>query len=164
MSEQTRDIAVPDGGRHRAARLFLAVIALFERIPYWLVALVARLALAQVFWSSAQTHLANWDTTLALFSDQYQVPLLPPDLAAALAVTMEVLTPPLLLLGLATRFAALGLFGMTLVIEVFVYPEAWPTHIQWAAMILLLMARGAGGLSLDRLIRGLIRARFGRGW
>jgi putative oxidoreductase len=58
------------------------------------------------------------------------------------------------------RLAALGLFGMTLVIEAFVYPEAWPTHIQWAAMILLLMARGAGGLSLDRLIR----ARFGRGW
>jgi putative oxidoreductase len=157
MPETSLDIAPKSGWLPRLAALLLWGIGLFERIPYWLVALTARLALAQVFWSSAQTHLANWDTTLALFSDQYQVPLLPPDLAADLAVTMEVLTPPLLLLGLATRFAALGLFGMTLVIEIFVYPAAWPTHIQWAAMILLLMARGGGVLSLD----ALIRARFG---
>ncbi|MGC8468346.1 MAG: DoxX family protein, partial [Acetobacteraceae bacterium] len=111
-------------------------IGLFDRIPYWLVALTARVALARVFWSSAQTHLANWQTTLYLFANSYHVPLLPPTLAAYLAVTLEIVTPPLLLLGLATRFTALALFGMTLVIEIFVYPLAWPTHIQWAAMLL----------------------------
>ena len=141
-----------EGGSFAPIALLRMIIALFERIPYGLLAIVARVALAQVFWSSAQTHLANWDTTLALFSDQYQVPLLPPDFAADLAVTMEVLTPPLLLLGLATRFAALGLFGMTMVIEIFVYPQAWPTHIQWAAMELMLVARGAGLISIDTLI------------
>ncbi len=128
---------------------FGMAIALFERIPYWLVALVARLALAQVFWSSAQTHLANWQTTLYLFANSYHVPLLPPVLAANLAVVVEVAAPPLLVLGLATRFVGLVLFGMTMVIEIFVYPQAWPTHIQWAAMMLVLMAQGGGMLSLD---------------
>ncbi|HQT43122.1 MAG TPA: DoxX family protein [Halothiobacillus sp.] len=129
------------------------VTQLFNHIPYWLVALTARVALAQVFWSSAQTHLANWDTTLYMFSNSYQVPLLPPVLSAYMAVTMEVVTPPLLLLGLATRFTALALFGMTSVIEIFVYPQAWPTHIQWVAMMLVLMSQGAGLLSVDTLIK-----------
>lgn len=128
------------------------VVGLFERIPYWLVALTARVAVANVFWSSAETHLANWQTTLYMFANSFRVPLLPPVFAAYLAVTLEVLTPPLLVLGLATRFAALALFGMTLVIEIFVFPQAWPTHIQWAAMMLMLMAQGAGGFSLDALI------------
>ena len=135
------------------------VIGAFRRIPYALVALTARLALAQVFWSSAQTHLASWQTTLYLFANEYHVPLLPPTLAAYMAVTLEVATPPLLVLGLATRFAALALLGMTLVIEVFVYPLAWPTHIQWAAMLLVLMSQGAGALSLDALIARWIGGR-----
>ena len=129
-----------------------AIIGLFDRIPYWLIALTARIALAQVFWSSAQSHLANWDTTLYLFANTFNVPLLAPDTAAYLAVAMELVMPPLLVLGLATRFAAWALFGMTLVIEIFVFPEAWPTHIQWAAMMLMLMGRGAGMLSVDALI------------
>lgn len=137
--------------------MFGKVIGLFERIPYWLVALTARLALAKVFWGSAQTHLANWQTTLYMFENTYKVPLLPPDTAAYLAVAIELITPPLLVLGLATRFAALVVFGITLVIEIFVYPQAWPTHIQWAAMMLVLMAQGAGGLSLDMLIKRAFR-------
>lgn len=141
------------GAKTGLVKIAGAIIRGFERIPYWLIALTARIALAQVFWSSAQAHLANWDTTLYLFDDTYQVPLLPPDLAAYLAVAMELVTPPLLILGLATRFAALALFAMTLVIEIFVFPEAWPTHIQWTAMLLVLMGRGAGVLSLDELIR-----------
>ncbi len=139
-----------DGG---LVKMLGVIIGLFDRIPYWLIALTARIALAQIFWSSAQAHLANWDTTLYMFGDTYQVPLLPPDLAAYLAVAMELVTPPLLVLGLATRFTALALFGMTMVIEIFVFPEAWPTHIQWAAMQLVLMGRGAGTLSLDALIQ-----------
>ena len=133
-------------------RLFDMIIGLFSRIPYWLVALTARVALAQVFWSSAQTHLSNWDTTLYMFANSYQVPLLPPTFAAYMAVTQEVVMPPLLLLGLGTRFAALALLGMTAVIEIFVYPQAWPTHIQWAAMMLVLISQGGGLLSLDALI------------
>ncbi|MDE2582674.1 MAG: DoxX family protein [Rhodospirillales bacterium] len=150
MSSITHAHAPTSGG---VAALGSTIIRLFERIPYWLIALTARIALAQVFWSSAQTHLASWQTTLYMFANDYKVPLLPPHVAAYMAVAMEVVTPPLLVLGLATRFAALALFGMTLVIEVFVYPQAWPTHIQWAAMMLVLMAQGAGGLSLDALIR-----------
>jgi putative oxidoreductase len=142
-----------EGTESGSVAMISTVFGLFERIPYWLIALTARLALAQVFWSSAQTHLSNWATTLYLFDNTYQVPLLPSGLAAYLAVAMEIVTPPLLILGLATRLAALALFGMTLVIEIFVYPQAWPTHIQWAAMLLVLMGRGAGGLSVDALIR-----------
>lgn len=99
------------------------------------------------------TKLANWSTALALFTDEYKVPLLAPELAAYLAVTIELMTPVLLVLGLATRPAALVLLGMTAVIEVFVYPQAWPTHIQWAAMLLVLLCRGAGKVSLDHLLR-----------
>ena len=143
----------PVGAVNGLMKTIGAIVGLFDRIPWWPIALTARIALAQVFWSSAQSHLANWNTTLYLFGDTYQVPLLPPELAAYLAVTMELVTPPLLVLGLATRFTALALFGMTMVIEIFVFPEAWPTHIQWAAMQLVLMGRGAGSLSLDALIR-----------
>ena len=141
----------PAGTEKWPVEMIGEIIRLFDRIPYWLIALSARIALAQVFWSSAQSHLANWDTTLDLFANTFNVPLLPPDTAAYLAVAMEVVMPPLLVLGLATRFASLALFGMTLVIEIFVFPEAWPTHIQWAAMQLVLMGRGAGSLSLDAL-------------
>ena len=132
--------------------LAAAIVGPFSLIPYWLVALTARVALAKVFWSSAQTHLLSWQTTLYMFANSYKVPLLPPTFAAYMAVTLEITMPPLLLLGLGTRFAALLLFGMTAVIEIFIYPEAWPTHIQWAAMMLVLMAQGGGALSLDALI------------
>ena len=124
-----------------------------DRIPYALLALPLRLAVATVFWKSAQSHLANWDTTLYMFETDYALPFLPPAPAAYLAVAIEVTTPILLVLGLLTRAAALVLLGMTMVIEVFVYPEAWPTHVQWAAMLFVLLARGPGKLSLDWLIR-----------
>jgi len=124
-----------------------------DAVPYTLLAIPLRLAVAVVFWNSAQAHLANWDTTLYLFDDQYRVPLLPSALAAYMAVTIEVATPPLLVLGLLTRAASAVLLGMTTVIEVFVYPQAWPTHIQWAAMMLVLLCRGPGKFSLDWLIR-----------
>jgi putative oxidoreductase len=124
-----------------------------DRIPYWLLAIPLRVAVAMVFWNSAMVHLANWDTTLALFEDEYKVPVLPPDLAADMAVSIELSMPVLLVLGLLTRAASLALLGMTIVIEVFVYPLAWPTHLQWAAMMLVLIARGPGTVSLDWLIR-----------
>jgi putative oxidoreductase len=123
-----------------------------DRVPYALLALPLRFALATVFWNSAIAKLANWDTTIALFVDEYRVPLLPPELAADLALTIELTTPVLLVLGLLTRAAALVLIGMTTVIEVFVYPQAWPTHIQWASMLLILICRGPGELSIDQLL------------
>src|SRR5499426_1622860 len=124
-----------------------------ESVPYALLAIPLRLAVATVFWNSAMTKLANWDTAVALFADEYKVPLLPPELAAWLAVSIELSAPVLLVLGLATRAAALVLLGMTAVIEIFVYPQAWPTHLQWAAMLLVLACRGAGQFSLDHWVR-----------
>jgi putative oxidoreductase len=123
-----------------------------NRVPYAVLALPLRLAVATVFWQSAMAKLANWDTTIALFADEYRLPLLPPEFAANLALAIELTTPPLLVLGLLTRPAALMLLGMTAVIEIFVYPQAWPTHIQWSAMLLLLLCRGAGAFSIDQLL------------
>jgi len=128
------------------------VIGWLEAVPYSLLALPLRLAVATVFWDSAMTKLANWDTALALFVDEYKVPLLAPEVAAYITVSIELTTPVLLVLGLGTRLTALVLLGMTAVIEIFVYPLAWPTHIQWAAMLLVLLCRGPGKVSLDDLI------------
>jgi len=127
-------------------------IGLLDRVPYALLALPLRIGAATVFWNSAMTKLANWDTTIELFTDEYKLPLLPPEFAANLALSIELTTPVLLVLGLLTRAAALVLLGMTTVIEIFVYPQAWPTHIQWAAMLLVLLCRGAGKLSLDHVV------------
>jgi putative oxidoreductase len=128
-----------------------------DRVPYSLLAIPLRLAVATVFWDSAMAHLASWDTTLTQFAEDYQVPLLPPALAAYMAIAIEVSTPILLVLGLLTRVSALILLGMVTVIEVFVYPQAWPTHIQWAAMLLVLLCRGAGAISLDHAIKRYLR-------
>lgn len=128
------------------------IIRRLDAVPYSLLAILPRLAVAQVFWSSGQTKLADWGATLQLFEEEYKVPLLPPDIAAHLAASIELSMPVLLVLGLFTRFAALILLGMTTFIEVFVYPQAWPTHIQWAAMLVFLLFRGPGKLSLDELI------------
>ncbi|HEX2940331.1 MAG TPA: DoxX family protein [Rhodopila sp.] len=142
------------------ARVAYWLRAHLESIPYTILALPLRLAVATVFWNSGMTKLADWNATLALFSDEYSLPVLPPAIAAHMAAAIELTTPVLLILGLMTRAAAFVLLGMTTVIEVFVYPEAWPTHIQWAAMLLVLLCRGAGGLSLDQLIFGRNAARL----
>ena len=124
-----------------------------DGIPYTLLAIPLRFAIATVFWNSAMAHLANWQTTIYLFETEYKLPIVSSNLAANMAVSIELSTSVLLVLGLLTRPAALVLLGMTTVIEVFVYPQAWPTHIQWAAMLLVLLARGPGQLSRDALIR-----------
>ncbi len=134
-----------------------AIRTALDRVPYALLALPLRIGAGMVFWNAAMTKLANWDTTLELFADEYKVPLLPPDIAAHLALAIEVTAPVLLVLGLLTRAAALVLLAMTAVIEIFVYPLAWPTHIQWAAMLLVLFCRGSGVLSLDHLVWSRLR-------
>lgn len=138
-------------------RLSAPVIALNDalgRLPWTLAALALRAFPAAVFWASGQTKMEGWriaDSTWFLFQYEYDLPLIPYRLAAVLAVIAEHLLPALLILGLGTRLAALGLLGMTAVIEIFVYPDAWMTHGLWAACFLALMARGPGALSLDRL-------------
>lgn len=129
-----------------------AILAGLERFPLSLIQLMSRVAMAAVFWRAGQTKLANWDITLALFRDEYAVPLLPPELAANFATATELTAPVLLILGLATRLATLPMLGMTLVIQLFVYPGAWTEHLIWATLLLLLLTRGPGVLSLDHLI------------
>ncbi len=125
-------------------------------LPDWLLLLVARLGIASIFFMSGRTKveglLTLTDSTYALFADEYRVPLLPSDVAAHVATYSEHIFPILLVLGLFTRLSALALFGMTLVIEIFVYPDAWSTHLSWAAILLPLIAKGAGPVSLDHLL------------
>jgi putative oxidoreductase len=124
-------------------------------IPYGFVALITRISIAGVFWQSGQTKVEGFHVTdgaVELFRSEYKLPLIDPVIGAHLAAFAEHFFPVLLVLGLATRFSALALLGMTLVIEIFVYPDAWPTHGTWAACFLLLMMRGAGPVSLDHLI------------
>ena len=126
-----------------------------ERIPYSAVALGSRFALASVFWRSAQTKVNGFsirEETFYLFQEEYKVPLLPPDLAAYLATIGEHAFSVLLLIGLASRLSALGLFGMTMVIQLFVFPDGWPEHILWISLQLLIISRGPGTISLDHLI------------
>jgi putative oxidoreductase len=131
-----------------AIRLRQAV-ALLDRFPASILQLMFRIAIAAVFWSSGLTKIASWDTTIALFRDEYMVPLLPPEMAAALSATFELSCSLLIAVGLATRLATLPLLGMTLVIQVFVYPEYWTQHLMWAAVLLFLLTKGAGVFSLD---------------
>jgi len=136
-------------------RLADRAIAAMSAIPDWLIALVARLSIAGVFWQSGQTKVEGFTVTenaVALFQDEYKLPLISPWLGAHLAAFAEHLFPVLLVIGLATRFSALALLVMTLVIQVLVYPSAWPTHGTWAACLLFIMARGPGMFSLDALI------------
>ncbi|MEN5305620.1 DoxX family protein [Pseudomonas sp. TWI628] len=119
--------------------------------------LVARFGIASVFFLSGRTKVEGLLTitpgTYELFRTEYALPLISPWLAAHLATYSEHLFSLLLVLGLMTRLSALALLGMTTVIEVFVYPDAWPTHLTWAGLLLLLIARGAGRLSLDHLLK-----------
>jgi putative oxidoreductase len=129
------------------------LVEFLDRVPYSVLAVPLRLAAATVFWNSAMTKLADWNAAVTLFVEEYKVAVLPPEVAAYLAVSIELTTPVLLVLGLLTRGVALVLLGMTTFIEVFVYPLGWPTHIQWAAMLLVLLWRGPGTVSLDHLLR-----------
>lgn len=135
--------------------------SLAERLQWLLndtvLCLVARLGIASVFYMSGRTKveglLSITPSTYELFQSEYALPLVSPWLAAHLATYAEHLFPLLLVLGLFTRLSALALLGMTTVIEVFVYPDAWPTHLSWSGLLLLLVAKGAGALSLDRVLR-----------
>lgn len=148
-------LTAPAAGGDHSVRAFGR---LAERlIPEDAIALTTRLGVAAIFFLSARTKVEGLlqvtDGTYTLFREEYRLPLIPPDIAAHLATYAEHLFSILLVLGLFTRFSALALLGMTAVIEIFVYPDAWPTHLSWAALLIYLVARGGGGWSLDRVFR-----------
>lgn len=126
-------------------------------VPESVIALLLRAGIAVPFFLSGRTKVEGFLTlspsTEYLFAEEYRVPLLPPDLAAHLATYAEHLLPVMLVLGLLTRVSALGLIAMTLVIQLFVVPTGWPTHLLWAGPLVYLLARGPGGWSLDRLLK-----------
>ena len=130
-----------------AARLF----------PPSLLLLIQRLGISAVFFMSGRTKVDGLltvnDGAFELFRTDYALPLVKPEIAAYAATYSEHLFPLLLVLGLFTRFAALALLIMTSIIEIFVYPDAWPTHLSWAGLLLPLIARGGGKMSLDRLLK-----------
>jgi putative oxidoreductase len=145
--------------------ILLGITAWCKRIPDWLIQLMARAAIFTVFWRSAQTKIDGWEifgqnlqffnvtsTTVFLFENEYDLPLLPPELAAYMATFGEFFLSLFILLGFATRLSALGLLIMTLVIQVLVYPEAWPTHVLWAGLLLYLLKFGAGKMSIDQML------------
>jgi len=149
--------------------LIRRVTDLMELIPYWVVAFLGRFSIAAVFWKSGQTKVEGFaidifsgtfnlgiprlsDTAVFLFKEEYKLPLLPPEVAAPLAALAEHVLPVLLLVGLASRFSALGLLIMTAVIQIFVYPSAYPTHGTWAAILLMIMVYGPGKLSVDQFL------------
>lgn len=142
----------------RAQQPFALLANLMERyVPAALPPLIARLGIAAVFFQSGRTKVDGvlhiTPGTYSLFETDYALPFVPAAIAAHLATYAEHLFPILLVLGLATRVSALALLGMTMVIEIFVYPDAWPTHLSWAGLLLPLVARGGGDWSVDRLLR-----------
>jgi Predicted membrane protein len=126
-------------------------------IGHDLLALVSRFSIAAIFFQSGRTKVDGFLTitegTYELFRTEYRLPLVPPEIAAHMSAYVETFVPVLLVLGLCTRLSATVLLGMTTIIEIFVYPDAWPTHLSWAAILLYLIGRGAGRLSLDHLFR-----------
>jgi len=156
--------AVADAGL--MPRLIRQFISLCTHVPNTLLAFVARFSIAAVFWKSGQTKIQGleidivsreftlgWprlsDSVVDLFRDEYRLPVIPPEMAAIMAAFAEHFFPLLILLGMATRLSALALLGMTMTIQLFVYPDAYPTHGTWAAVLLYLMVHGPGKLSLD---------------
>jgi putative oxidoreductase len=150
-------LARPSSG---LAGLASRIIEGMSAIPYWFTALVLRIPIAAVFWRSGQTKVDGWhlsSSAVDLFRDEYKLPIIDPTIAAYLSAFAEHFFPALLVIGLATRFSALALLVMTLVIEIFVYPDAWPTHGTWAAIFLVLMVQGPGKVSLDHWIAKRLR-------
>lgn len=150
------------------SHLIARLIDLFQRIPHSVLALLGRFAIGLVFWKSGQTKLDGYEVclgtcfkanpfslgenTFVLFENEYNVPLLPTALAAHGASLAEFVLPILLFLGLGTRFAALGLLAMTLVIQIFVYPGAYVVHGTWAAILIMLIKFGPGKIALDHIV------------
>ena len=134
------------------AKPIRAAIGALNAVPYDVIAVICRAATFSVFFRSGLVKISDWSATLMLFQNEYHVPILPPGVAAVIAACNELGVSTLVLLGVFTRLGALVLLGMVSVIQIFVYPTAWPDHIQWLAFMCVLVLRGPGRLSLDALI------------
>ena len=146
-AQSTIERSIPTG-----RRLFVLARSWLERLPLSILQLAMRIAVGAVFFNSGLLKIRSWEFAVKLFEDEYKVPLLDPALAARLAAFNELVFPVLLFVGLATRLATLPLLGMVAIIEIFVYPQAWTEHLLWASILLFLLTRGPGSLSLDHLI------------
>ena len=139
--------------RPSVAESFAAVTDRLGAFPKSVVELALRAGVAAVFFKSGLSKIANWELTVQLFTDEYAVPVLPPELAAYMATAAELICPVLLLAGLAARLGALALLGVTAVIQIFVYPQSWAEHLLWASIFVYVLTQGPGKLSLDYAIR-----------
>lgn len=144
-------ISSPSEKRNAAAQKLDSVVT------HDALALVNRVAIGAIFFLSGRTKVDGWltvnESAHTLFREEFKLPLIPPEIAAVAAAWAEHLFPIFLVLGLFTRLSALALLGMTLVIQVFVYPDAWPTHLSWAGLLLYLVGRGGGRFSADHILR-----------
>lgn len=149
---------MPASGSGTIYRLHDMVVGWAAALPFSIVQLAARVSVAEVFWQSAQTKLSSWPVTLQLFAFEYRLPLIDPGLAAIMATVAEVSGAVMLTLGVLSRLAALMLLGVVATIQVFVYPGHWAEHLMWASLLLLILTRGAGALSVDHLVARRVRA------
>jgi putative oxidoreductase len=129
------------------------------RFPLSIIQLAGRVGVGAVFFKAGLIKYRSWEFTVLLFRDEYQVPLLEPAVAARIAMVQELTIPIFLFLGLATRLATLPLLGMILVIQTLVYPNAYNDHLVWGSILVLLLTRGPGVLSLDHLIERAVTRR-----
>jgi putative oxidoreductase len=141
---------------------FASLMQTLGRFPLSIIQLAMRFGVGLVFFQAGILKYNSFELAVKLFEDEYKVPVLAPALAARLAMFNELTFSTLLFLGLATRFATLPLLGMITVIQLFVYPTAWPDHLLWGSILIFLLTRGPGALSLDYLIGHLIDRRFGK--
>ena len=151
----TNDMTLAATPGRTLLRRSYAILRMLDRIPHDAIALISRLSIAAVFWQSGETKVDGWhvtDNAVYLFETEYKLPFVDPWLAAHLSAFAEHFFPLLLVIGFASRLSALALLGMTLVIEIFVYPDAWPTHGTWAVCFLVIIAGGPGRLSIDHFI------------
>jgi putative oxidoreductase len=150
------DVPAADLPKNKTLAAIRKLNSLGGLVPLDLVALIARIAPAVVFWQSARTKVEGFtikDSTYFLFENVYALPVIPPAFATVLATIAEHVLPVLLVLGLLSRVSALGLLVMTAVIQLFVFPEAWVTHALWAAALMVIVANGPGRLSLDHALK-----------
>ena len=149
-------VSRPGSWQVRCARTAQGML---DRIPLSLIQLLMRISVGAVFFTAGLLKYRSWEITLLLFRDEYRMPLLDPSLAARMATFNELTFSTLLFLGLGTRLAALPFLGMIAMIQTFVYPDAWVEHLVWTSILLFLVARGGGVLSLDHLIARRFGAR-----
>ena len=148
VAGSTACVGPSSGPRMRLA----AWLEILGRVPLSILQLLFRLAIAAVFLKAGVNKAMSWELTIQLFADEYKVPVLSPEVAATMATTFEIGCSLLLLAGLLTRLATLPLLGQILVIQLFVYPNAYAEHLTWVSILIFLLTRGGGPISVDRAI------------